>query len=143
MKIFLSTFFLVLLIPFCFCFSQQREYNLVNRPDSNYRFQGIISPIEFQYNLDDIFGKPVHAQIPEDVLFDANPSTIWLRTELLVLNNSDFKGNEINAHFASSLYQQYLRESEFNMIRYVLGIAQTSAVAYMAYRYIKKYGFWK
>ena len=143
MKIFLSAFFLVLLIPSCFCFSQQRENNLINRPDSIYRFHGIIPPIEFKYNLDDIFSKPVNTQIPEDVLFDANPSTIWLRTELLVSNNSDLRGNEINTHFTSSLYQQYLRDSEFNMVRYVLGLAQTSAVAYMAYRHIKKYGFWK
>jgi len=143
MKIFLSAFFLVLLIPYCFCFSQQRENNLINRPDSIYRFHGIIPPIEFQYNLDEIFSNPITSKIPEDVLFDTNPSTIWLRTELLVSNNSDFRGSEINTHFTSSLYQQYLRDSEFNMVRYVLGLAQTSAVAYMAYRHIKKYGFWK
>lgn len=144
MKIFLSAFFLVLLIPFCFCFSQQRENNLINRPDSIYRFHGIIPPIEFKYNLDDIFSKPVNTQIPEDVLFDANPSTIWLRTELSLSNNNFQFGSEaINTHFTSSLYKQYLKDSEFNMIRYVLGIAQTSAIAYMAYRHIKKYGFWK
>ena len=143
MKIFLSAFFLVLLIPYCFCFSQQRENNLINRPDSIYRFHGIIPPIEFQYNLDEIFSNPITSKISEDVLFDTNPSTIWLRTELLVSNNSDFRGSEINTHFTSSLYQQYLRDSEFNMVRYVLGLAQTSAVAYMAYRHIKKYGFWK
>jgi hypothetical protein len=29
------------------------------------------------------------------------------------------------------------------MVRYVLGMAQAGAVGYMAYRHIKKYGFWK
>jgi len=29
------------------------------------------------------------------------------------------------------------------MVRYVLGTVQAGAVAYMAYRYVKKYGFWK
>jgi hypothetical protein len=77
-------------------------------------------------------------------LFEDNPSNIWLRTELSLSNNYfQFDSKEVNTHFTSSLYEQYLRDSEFNMVSYVLGIAQTSAVAYMAYRHIKKYGFWK
>jgi hypothetical protein len=125
-----------------FGFSQQEE--IYNSSDSVYRYQGIIPPVEFQYNLDEIFSKPISNQIPEDVLFDDNPSTVWLRTQLLISNNSGQLGpEEINTHFTSPLYQQYLRDSEFDMVRYVLGVAQASAVGYMAYRHIKKYGFWK
>jgi hypothetical protein len=124
------------------CFSQ-REEELFSR-DSVYRFQGIIPPVEFQYNLNEIFSKPISNQIPEDVLFNDNPSTVWLRTQLIISNNKDQLGiDEINTHFTSPLYQQYLRDSEFDMFRYVLGVAQASAVGYMAYRHIKKYGFWK
>jgi len=123
---------------------QQIEKSLNIRIDSTYRFQGIIPPVEFQYNIDEIFSKPISNQIPEDVLFEDNPSTIWLRTELLLSHRStQFYGEEVNTHFTSSLYQQYLKDSEFDMVRYVLGVAQASAVGYMAYRYIKKYGFWK
>jgi hypothetical protein len=112
--------------------------------DSSYRYQGIIPPVEFQYDMNQIFSKPISNQIPEDVLFDDNPSTVWLRTQLLISNNVAQSGNgEITTHFTSPLYQQYLRDSEFDMFRYVLGIAQASAVGYMAYRHIKKYGFWK
>lgn len=112
--------------------------------DSTFRYQGIIPPVEFQYNLYEIFSKPISNQVPEDVLFDDNPSTIWLRTQLLISNNAAQSGRgEINTHFTSPLYQQYLRDSEFDMVRYVLGVAQASAVGYMAYRHIKKYGFWK
>jgi len=112
--------------------------------DSSYRYQGIIPPVEFQYDMNQIFSKPISNQIPEDVLFDDNPSTVWLRTQLLISNNAaQFGYDEINTHFTSPLYQQYLRDSEFDMFRYVLGIAQASAVGYMAYRHIKKYGFWK
>jgi len=76
-------------------------------------------------------------------LFDNNPSTVWLRTQLLISNSSLNEDGEINTHFTSPLYQQYLKDSEFDMFRYVLGIAQASAVGYMAYKHIKKYGFWK
>jgi len=92
----------------------------------------------------EIFSKPISSQIPEDVLFDDNPSTVWLRTQLLISNNTGQSGSsEITTHFTSPLYQQYLRDSEFDMFRYILGVAQASAVGYMAYRHIKKYGFWK
>ena len=124
------------------CFSQREEESFSR--DSVYRFQGIIPPVEFQYNLNEIFSKPISNQIPEDILFDDNPSTVWLRTQLLISNNTSQSGTEeINTHFTSPLYQQYLRDSEFDMVRYVLGVAQASAVGYMAYRHIKKYGFWK
>jgi hypothetical protein len=59
------------------------------------------------------------------------------------MNNSQSDLRDINTHFTSPLYQQYLRDSEFDMVRYVLGALQAGAVGYMAYRYIKKYGFWK
>lgn len=123
-------------------FSQQSENYLNIKTDSTFRFQGIIPPVEFQYNLSEIFSKPISNQVPEDVLFDDNPSTAWLRTNLLISNPTG-EIDEINTHFTSTLYQKYLQDSEFDMVRYVLGAVQAGAVGYMAYRHIKKYGFWK
>jgi hypothetical protein len=134
----------------CFCllvvslFAQETETYSIEPSDSSHRFQGIIPPVEYQYNLDEFFIEPLFNQIPDEVLFEENSSTVWLRTELLILNRNLLTENgEVNTHFTSPLYQQHLKDSEFDMLSYVLGIAQTSAVAYMAYRHIKKYGFWK
>jgi len=127
----------------CTSFAQVEETYQNQLPDSTIRFQGIVPPIEFQYNIDEIFSKPIAPNIPDDILFDDNPSTVWLRTELLIMNNSQSDLGDINTHFTSPLYQQYLRDSEFDMVRYVLGAVQAGAVGYMAYRHIKKYGFWK
>ncbi|MCW8816489.1 MAG: hypothetical protein OQK52_01280 [Ignavibacteriaceae bacterium] len=125
-------------------YAQEQERNLNNDFDSTYRFQGIIPPIEFQYNFDEMFSKSLTVDFPDEVVFDNNPSTIWLRTELLISNKSEgFSSNEINTHFTSPLFQQYLKDSEFDMFRTILGAVQASAVAYMAYLHIKKYGFWK
>lgn len=125
-------------------YCQDQEKNQIGKTDTIKRFQGIVPPVEFQYNFDEIFSKPFSSQLPQEILYDNNPSTIWLRTELSISNQYFHFGTEkVENHFTSSLYQQYLKESEFNMVRYVLGVAQTSAVAYMAYRHIKKYGFWK
>ncbi|MBK9098835.1 MAG: hypothetical protein IPM14_12085 [bacterium] len=127
----------------CISFAQVEETNQSQLPDSTIRFQGIVPPIEFQYNIDEIFSKPIAPYIPEDILFDDNPSTVWLRTELLISNSSQPGNGEVNTFFTAPLYQQYLRDSEFDMVRYVLGAVQAGAVGYMAYRHIKKYGFWK
>lgn len=125
-----------------YCFSQKEE--VYKSEDSVYRFQGIIPPVEYQYNLDEFFTKPLFNQTVEDIFFEDNPSNIWLRTELLISRSySQTEYGEVNTFFTAPLYQQYLRDSEFDMMKYILGTVQTGAVAYMAYRYIKKYGFWK
>ena len=123
-------------------FSQQEE-ELYKNNDSVYRFQGIIPPVEYQYNLNEFYTEPLFGQVPEEILFEDNPSNIWLRTEFLISNNSQSESGELNTHFTSPLYQQYLKDSEFDMVRYILGTVQAGAVGYMAYRHIKKYGFWK
>ena len=113
-------------------------------PDSVLRFQGIVPPVEYQYDMSEFYVAPLFNQIPDEVLFEDNSSTVWLRTELLLSHRNMLTDNgEVNTHFTSPLYQQYLKDSEFDMVRYVLGTVQAGAVAYMAYRHIKKYGFWK
>jgi hypothetical protein len=124
--------------------AQVQDEKLDNYVDSTYRFQGIVPPVEFRYNLNEILSTPIVNKFGEDVIFDESQPTIWLRTELLISSSSTQSGkNKTNTHFTSPLYQQYLKDSEFDMVRYILGAAQVSAVAYMAYRHIKKYGFWK
>lgn len=142
MKLQLFFFLLISIFPVRFCLSQADEKFFIGN-DSLYRYQGIIPPIEFRYDLNQLFEKPLTSQFSEDVLFQNNPSTIWLRTELFIMNNSQSDLGDINTHFTSPLYQQYLRDSEFDMLKYVLGTVQAGVVGYMAYKHIKKYGFWK
>lgn len=133
-----------LLAMSCIVRAQEREIRIEEKKDSVYRFQGIVPPVEFQYDLSRFFGQPLTKQIPTNILFTEDRSTIWLRTELLISNYSYLPNEvEFDDHFASPLHKQFLKDSEFDMVRYVLGMAQLSAVAYMAYRHIKKYGFLK
>ena len=125
-------------------FSQDTENTLTQSPGSSFRFQGIVPPVEYQYDMNDFYVAPLFNQISDEILFDENSSTVWLRTELLLSNKNLLTENgEVKTHFTSPMYQQYLKDSEFDMVRYILGTVQTGAVAYMAYRHIKKYGFWK
>jgi len=80
-----------------------------------------------------------------NLFFNGDRSTLWLRTELALSYSSRLNPN--NPHVADDLmqplYQQYMENSKFNMVTYILGMAQTAAAGYLAYKSIKKYGFWK
>ena len=76
------------------------------------------------------------------ISLDGDPQTVWLRTSLAVSNTID-PNNQKSLHYLSPFYAQYLEDSKFNPVRYVLGMAQIGAVGYLAYKHIKKYGFFK
>lgn len=77
-----------------------------------------------------------------NVPIDGDPQTIWLRTSIAISNTENF-GKDFSPHFLSPLEKQYLEDSKFNPVRYILGMAQVGAVGYLAYKHIKKYGFLK
>jgi hypothetical protein len=73
---------------------------------------------------------------------DGDPQTVWLRTSLAI-SNSDNTYQNFSPYFLSPLERQYLEESKFDPVRYALGMVQAGAVGYLAYKHIKKYGFFK
>jgi len=77
-----------------------------------------------------------------DVSIDGDPQTVWLRTSLAI-GNTNSPGSDNKIHYLSPLYTQYIEDSKFNPVRYILGMAQVGAVGYLAYKHIKKYGFLK
>jgi hypothetical protein len=73
---------------------------------------------------------------------EGDSQTIWLRTSILISHSTELQ-NENPNNLLSPLYSQYLESTKFNPIKYVLGMAQAGAVGYLAYKHIKKYGFFK
>ena len=114
-------------------------------PDSVIRHQGI-NPYLNYYNDDFEFSFPFNFIVStSEQMIEGDLSTLQLRTELALSYLSAFNTRpiEVSDHLLLPYYQQYLEDSKIDPIRYVLGLAQTAAVGYMAYRHIKKYGFWK
>ena len=110
--------------------------------DSIFHYQGI--NLNLNYKFDDLIHFNNPDIFPNNLPPHDNPSTIWLRTELALSSSLPFgEKAETDRHFTSILYQQYLEDSKFDPVRYVLGMAQLGAVGYLAYKHIKKYGFWK
>jgi hypothetical protein len=95
--------------------------------------------------LDDLdFYLDLH-DLNKTLLLNADPNTTWLWTSYAISKSSgkSFQ-SEINFNdMTLPLYQKYLEDSKFNPFRYALGMVQAGAVGYLAYKHVKKYGFWK
>ena len=84
-------------------------------------------------------------QQQNNFLIEGNKSNLWLRTELALTAPGGFTDDDLITvgNFSAPLYERYQENQKFNPLFYVLGMAQTAAVGYMAYQHIKKYGFFK
>ena len=98
--------------------------------------------IDMQIKFDEFELQREFNNMKMSVRIDGDPQTVWLRTSLAISNSETF-GQNFSPHFLSPLEKQYLENSKFDPVKYVLGLAQLSAVGYLAYKHIKKYGFLK
>jgi hypothetical protein len=128
-----------------FLSAQSEDVFVPTLPDTVLRYQGINPYMNYYYD-DFEFYFPFNFSVTEsEQLVEGDLSTLQLRTELALSYPNAFKTSPVGAsdHLMQPYYKQYLENSKIDPIRYVLGLAQTAAVGYMAYRHIKKYGFWK
>ena len=135
-------------IVFSFCsgvlIAQQKDLNNNMQTDSVYRYQGINPILNVNSEAFELFTPYDFTLSTSDQLAEGDSSTLWLRTELALSSTHNFgERNDTNNHLLLPFYKQYLENSKFDPITYALAIAQTAAVGYMAYRHIKKYGFFK
>ncbi len=80
-----------------------------------------------------------------DLQANNDKNTIWMWTKLSINSpgSQESHAGESPGSMIEPLHQQFIENSKFNPVRYVLGMAQTAAVGYLAYQHIKKYGFFK
>ncbi len=135
----------VLFIPLKFLTAQSEYIIAPTLPDTVSRHQGIDPYMNSFYDDYDIYFPFNFTFTDSEQLIEGTLSTLQLRTELalsypLSLNTGTVKTLD---HLMLPYYRQYIENSKIDLVRYILGLAQTAAVGYMAYRHIKKYGFWK
>lgn len=146
----ISKIFLVLFFAFLFFFSttlsaqESEDKYKPTVPDTVKKYTTKNPLTEFSIKFQDFeFYRDLN-QIKMNVPIDGDPATVWLRTSIALSNfNQNALNSETSTNLLSPLYQEYLEESRFDPVRYVLGLAQASAVGYLAYRHLKKYGFLK
>ena len=105
------------------------------------RIDHVLTQKNFLFKLDDIDFRLELQSLNKDIMLNTDPKTQWLWTTYALSNEETFQPKMKFDDMTSSLYQKYLEDSKFNPVRYVLGAMQTGAVAYLAYKHIKKYGF--
>ena len=130
---------LILFISSLSVYSQVEKKDLSSIKKSSFNTS---ENIPFNFDKFDLYRKLYFDNSAIPVNIDSN--TVWLWTSIAI-SNSNNASLQINGNGSVSkiLYQQYLEESKFNPVRYILGMAQIGAASYLAYRHIKKYGFAK
>ena len=125
--------------------AQSENIFILSVPDTVFRYQGINPFMNYYYDDYDLYFPFNFTKSESEQLIEENLSTLQLRTELALSYPAPFntRPTEASNHLMLPFYNQYLENSRIDPIRYVLGLAQTVAVGYLAYRHIKKYGFWK
>ncbi|MGB5896116.1 MAG: hypothetical protein WBG58_18220 [Ignavibacteriaceae bacterium] len=126
-------------------FAQTEDVLVPSVTDTVIRYQGINPLMKYHYDDYDLylpfkFSVAESEQLPEGTI-----TNLQLRTELALSYPTAFSSgsaDEMN-HYLLPFYNRYLENSKIDPVRYVLEMAQAAAVGYMAYRHIKKYGFWK
>ncbi len=128
-----------------YIFAQSEDIIVPSVADTVFRYQGINPIMNYHFDDYDLY-LPFDFSIAEsEQLPEGDISNLRLRTELALSYPTAFSTSstdEMN-HLMLPFYKQYLENSKIDPIRYILGMAQAAAVGYMAYRHIKKYGFWK
>ncbi len=128
-----------------YIFAQSEDTIVPSVADTVFRYRGINPIMNFYYDDYDLYLPFDFSLAESEQLPDGNISNLQLRTELALSYPTAFSTSstdELN-HLMLPFYKQYLENSKIDPIRYVLGMAQAAAVGYLAYRHIKKYGFWK
>lgn len=80
-------------------------------------------------------------------LINEDSGDAWLRMRIMINSGYFNQETETSANAGTEmlrpLYNNYLDSQKLKTLKYILGMAQVSAVGYMAYQHIKKYGFLK
>ncbi len=135
MKNILLTIFFVSL--FCISIKSQSKINSMKQENNSIKINDKDSIIE-KGNIQIINESGLNKS--NFYLHDIETVKMMTRLQLeYSVNNMNF--NNFN-NIMLPLQEQYIESQKLNFVQYFLGITQTAAVGYLAYRHIKKYGFW-
>ena len=129
---------IILLFFASFIIYSQNDLIILSNPDT-IRTGNSLETILFQ--LDEFEFYRDLTELKRDFFINNETSQLWLEASLNISNKSSFhKDDHVPGYLHSTLYDKYLEDSKFNPIRTILGTVQVGAVAYLAYRHIKKWG---
>ncbi|TSA28897.1 MAG: hypothetical protein D4R68_03305 [Ignavibacteriales bacterium] len=138
----MKTFLYNLIVLFLFCnlfFAQSKTDSLKNHETtlnfSNYFYNQTL----YTFNFDDL------SSLKFSPGFLNDSSSIWIQTrmQLARIINQDEILNNFQMNILNPLSEKYADVQSLKEWKYILGAVQLSAVGYLAYLHLKKYGFLK
>ena len=138
----MKTFLYNLIVLFLFCnlfFAQSKTDSLKNHETplnfSNYFY----NQTPYLFNFNDLSDLKFSAGFLNDT------SSIWIltRMQLAGIINQDEIQNNLQMNILNPLHERYADLQSMKELKYILGAVQLSAVGYLAYLHLKKYGFLK
>lgn len=120
----------------------QSQSDSLKRIENRLTFSTFFNPLN--HLEDSFFSNEINnLRINKDFVNDT--SSIWIRTRLK-LNEMVYQesfGSNLQSNILNPLNQQYSATQNLKLFRSILGAVSVSAVGYLAYQHIKKYGFLK
>jgi hypothetical protein len=120
----------------------QSQIDSSKRAEEGLTFSRYFNPIN---HFDDTFFSNELSNLHFNSKFLNDTSSIWLRTRMQ-LNGMIYQetfGSNIQSNILNPLNQQYSAMQNMKLFRSILGAVSVSAVGYLAYQHLKKYGFLK
>ncbi len=138
MKIYFQIILFILIFS-CFIYPQENKRDSVDKISQFTSLQ----KLQIKFDEFEIYRQLNYMKMSVPATSDSN--TIWMWTKLAISNSDspNFNPGSSPSEMIDPLHQQFMEDSKLNPVRYVLGMAQTAAVGYLAYRHIKKYGLFK
>ena len=133
----LKIIFITILVSF-FVYSQENTKDTLKTILPSYKN---VNPFEFDMPDFELYRSLYFSdnKVPGNV--DSNSIWLWTSVSLSQQNSHHFLSTGESPHMLSNFHDMYIEKSRFNIVRSVLGAVQVGAVGFLAYKSIKKYGF--
>ena len=125
---------------FCNLSAAQSKTDSLKKHESPLNFSNYFyNQSPYSFNFDDL------SSLKSSSGFLNDSSSIWIRTrmQLAGIINQDEIQNNLQMNILNPLHEKYADLQSMKELKYILGAVQLSAVGYLAYLHLKKYGFLK
>ena len=126
---------------FCSLSVAQSKTDSLKKHESPLNFSNYFyNQSPYSFNFDD------QSSLKLSTGFLNDSSSIWIRTRMQLagnINQQDEIQNNLQLNILNPLQEKYTDLQSMKELKYILGAVQLSAVGYLAYLHLKKYGFLK
>ena len=120
--------------------AQSKTDSLKNQEPQQIFFNYFYNQTPYSFNFDGLNDLHLNTRFLNDT------SSIWIQTRMRLagnVNQQDEIRNNLQLNILNPLQEKYADLQSMKTLKSILGAVQLSAVGYLAYLHLKKYGFFK